>query len=276
LFKWDNGFGWSYNGNIADSIKEKVKSAGGNVTNAKMRVSLEWYNFDDLDIHIYEPGGNHIYFSNKSGKLDVDMNAGGGTTRTPVENVSWTSMADGAYRVAVNQYNQRETSDVGCTIEIENAGNLTHLSYSKAVKGMVEFARITVAKGLITKITLADGIIASGIAQEKWGVTTETYVPVQTLMYSPNYWDSQQVGNKHWFFILEGCKNPDPTRGIYNEFLTQELEKHRKVFEVLGDKTKCPYTDNQLSGVGFSSTRGDSVVVNVTTTKGSKSFNVVF
>src|SRR5690606_38051639 len=75
LFKWDNNFGWSYNGDITDSIKEKVKSAGGNV-NADLRVSLAWFNGDDLDLHSRSPYG-HIYFADKMSVLDVDMNAGG-------------------------------------------------------------------------------------------------------------------------------------------------------------------------------------------------------
>lgn len=276
LFKWGNNFGWSYNGNIADSIKEKVKSAGGNVTSAKMRVSLAWSNFDDLDIHVYEPDNNHIYFGNKSNKLDVDMNAGGGRSREPVENVSWTTVRDGVYRVAVNQYCQRETTDVGCVVEIENAGEIIQLSYAKALKGMVDFAEITVAAGKIVKVKPAAGIAGGGISREQWGIKTETYAKVQTLMFSPNYWDDQAVGNKHWFFILEGCKNPEPARGIYNEFLSSELDKHRKVFEVLGDKTKCAATDNQLSGMGFSSTRSDVVTVNVRSAKFQKSFNITF
>ena len=65
LFKWDNNFGWSYNGEITDSIRERVKTAGGNI-NADLRVSLAWFNGDDLDLHSMSPYG-HIYFGSKQG-----------------------------------------------------------------------------------------------------------------------------------------------------------------------------------------------------------------
>lgn len=276
LFKWGNDFGWSYDGNITDSIKEKVKAAGGNVTNAKLRVSLAWFNHDDLDIHVREPSGNHIYFGNKSYKLDVDMNAGGGSTRTPVENVSWTTVADGKYEIVVDQWCQRETSNVGCVVEIESGGQITQLSYAKAPKKNTPIATLTVVGGKVTGMALAPGVRGEGISQDKWGVKTETFVKVNTLMHSPNHWDDNAAGNKHWFFVLDGCKTPDAARGIYNEFLNPGLEKHRKVFEVLGDKTKCQPADDQLSGLGFSSTRGDTVTVKVTGPTTNKTFNVTF
>lgn len=279
LFKWNNDFAWAYAGNITDSIKEKVKKAGGNVTDAKMRISLAWFNFDDLDIHIATPGGKTIYFCNKFdgfGRLDVDMNAGGGRTREPVENVSWVEVPDGEYRVQVNQFSQRERTDVGCVVEIENDGNLTQLSYKKPLRGTVDIATVVVRNEKIVDIKPAEGTVGGSISMEKWGVKTETFVKVNTLMFSPNYWDDNAVGNKHWFFVLDGCKNDEPTRGIFNEFLRSDLEQHRKVFEVLGDKTKCPPTDDQLSGLGFSSTRSDTVCVRVTEGTRQKTFNVSF
>lgn len=276
LFKWANDFGWSYDGNITDSIKEKVKKAGGNVTNAKLRVSLAWFNYDDLDIHIYEPDGNHINFRNKCGKLDVDMNAGSGKTRTPVENVSWISVRDGLYKVVVNQWSQRETNDVGCIVEIESNGQLSQLSYQKQLKGDTHIADLIVKGGKVVEIKTGSGVTGGGVSQEKWGVKTETFVKVSTMLLSPNYWDENRVGNKHHFFILEGCKNPEPARGIYNEFLNSSLEKHRKVFEVLGDKTKCVVVDEQLSGLGFSSTRGDTVTVKVKGPKLNKQYLITF
>lgn len=274
LFKWNNDFGWSYDGNITDSIKEKVKKAGGNVTTAKLRISLAWHNFDDLDIHVYEPSGGHIYFANKANKLDVDMNAGGGRTREPVENVSYTSVPDGDYRVEINQYSQRETTDVGFTVEVENQGRIDQFSYTKAAKNTVHALTITMKNGIIVDLKVGSGLTGGSISQEKWGVATEKFVKVNTLMLSPNHWDDNQVGNKHWFFVLESCQNLEATRGIYNEFLNSGLEKHRKVFEILGDKTKCQPTDDQLSGIGVSSTRGDKLTVRVTGPKINKVYSV--
>lgn len=279
LFKWGNDFGWSYSGNITDSIRERVKQAGGNVTNAALRMSLAWFNYDDLDIHVRDPKGNHIYFADKQGKLDVDMNAGRGHTREPVENVSWRpgQVVDGVYKLSVNQYNQRETTDVGCTFELESEGQLYALTYAKPVRGEVHIAEVVVKAGKIQNIVAGRDVVMRGMSQQKWGINTETFVKVRTVMNSPNFWDDNRVGNKHTFFVLEGCKADEPLRGIYNEFLANGLEQHRKVFEVLGDKTKCPVVGDQLAGLGFSSTRGDTVTVRVTARNGARStLNVKF
>ena len=276
LFKWPNNFGWSYDGNVTDSIKERVKTAGGNVTNAALRVSLAWFNNDDLDLHcnFYD---THIYFGNPMGILDVDMNGRGGMSkdRKPVENMSFRSLRDGQYTFRVNQYNRRETIDTGFEVEVECAGQLHNFQFNHAVTGDVMLFAITIKNGAIADLAIGDKRLISGSAsQQKWNINTEQFVKVNTVLNSPNHWDGNAVGNKHWFFILEGCKTDQPARGIYNEFLTPELDKHRKVFELLGDKTKCPVTDEQLSGLGFSSTNPATVTVKVTGPKLNKIFNV--
>ena len=275
LFKWGNNFAWSYNGNITDSIKEKVKAAGGNV-NAALRVSLAWHNFDDLDLHTQCPDG-HIYFGYKCGILDVDMNAGGGTTRTPVENLSWTNPKDGLYRITVDQYSRRETDNVGFTLEVANDGKVTQYSYPHAVTGTVPAITFTIKNQKIVELAVSDKrITGQGIAQQAWGLTTESFVKVTTVLNSPNHWDGEHTGNKHWFFILANCQNDEPARGIYNEFLKPELEAHRKVFEVLGNKTKCLPTADQLSGLGFSATKRDSVIVRVIDRSSTKIYKINF
>jgi len=288
LFRWTNDFAWSYGGNVADSIKERVKKAGGKVEGV-LRVSLSWYNFDDLDLHIHEPPGRgsqaampHIHFRNKrgwtGGTLDVDMNAGGKHSREPVENVVWsTNPPDGKYRVVVNNYNRRESSDPGFVIEVENAGKVSHYSYNKGTTtGQdVEVVSLYVKSGIVERVEVANpAITMANISQEKWGLKTEQYVKVSAVTLSPNYWGDNAVGNKHTFFVLEGAKNDELTRGFYNEFLHSRLEPHRKVFEVIADKTKCEPTEGQLSGLGFSSTKKDSFLVRAQQGKKQRVFNV--
>ena len=71
------------------------------------------------------------------------------------------------------------------------------------------------------------------------------------------------VGNKHYFFFLEGCKSPDKLRGFHNEFLNSELREHRKVLDVLAHTMKVESTDGQLSGLGFNATVKDNVIIRV-------------
>jgi hypothetical protein len=260
IFKWNNNFAWSYDGEVTDSIKERVGKAGGNITTATMRCSLAWFNYDDLDIHCHDPNGNHIYYGQRQGILDVDMNISP-QTREPVENLSWKTITDGTYKISVNSYTPRETVDVGFVLQVEFNNQIFEYAYKKRVTGTVHVLDLVVQGGKLVKVNTHNGIEGGGeLTVEKWGVTTGVPSKVNTIMLSPNHWENAGgVGNKHWFFILDKCINPNPVRGIYNEFLLGSLEPHRKVFEVLGSKTKCQPTDEQLSGVGFSSTRGDKV-----------------
>ena len=277
LFKWDNNFSWAYNGEVTDSIKERVKAAGGNVEGV-LRYSLSWFNSDDLDAWCEEPNGNKIGFFYKSGHwstgcLDVDMNAGGPKSRTPVENITWSNeskMQEGEYRIWVNQYTKRESKDVGFDAELEYRGNILSFHYPKAVPSgqnvVVARFKYTHAGG----IEIIESLPSSQASKTVWEIPTQTFRKVSMIMHSPNHWDDRAVGNKHWFFILDGCKNDTPARGFFNEFLKQDLNEHRKVFEVLGSRMKAPESDEQLSGLGFSSTQRNEVLCRV-----SGSFNRV-
>lgn len=279
LLKWRNDFAWSYDGAVADSIKERVKKAGGNVTNAQLRISLAWFNRDDLDLHVKEPHGKHISFMNKEGKLDVDMNIGG-ERRDAVENISYKKgqPIDGVYQVIVNNFRLRERIDTGFSLEIENEGQVQSYHYDGVVGAMLRAIDLEVKGGRVVKTTLiAKGLVGEAKSVTKWGVPTESWVKVATMMKSPNHWEGAgEVGNRHWIFAIDGCKNPEPTRGFYNEFLNARLEKHRKVFEILGEKTKCEPAAEQVSGVGFSEGRGDSVIVLVAGAKLQSTYEIQF
>lgn len=271
LFKWDNNFSWAYEGDVTDSVKERVKRAGGRVE-GDLRCSLSWFNYDDLDLRMVEPGGNTIYYRNKvsiksRGSLDVDMNAGSGQSREAVENIIYPArktMPEGEYYLQVNNYCQRELIDIGFEIEIEFDGVTHCMQYPKALKtgetttvAIIEYRKDT---GFQIKDSLPQ---TQGAGKTLYGIQTGTFHKVTMLMNSPNFWDGQAIGNKHWFFIMEGCKNEGQVRGFYNEFLKPELEPHRKVFEVLGGKMKVEESDRQLSGIGFSSTQRNQLVVKV-------------
>lgn len=277
LFKWDNGFSWAYEGDVADSIKERVKKAGGNVT-GDLCCRLSWFNYDDLDLHLDFPGG-HIYYGNKrqliaGGMLDVDMNPGGGGqgrgARTPVENIFFADrfkMPEGGYRLSVNQYARVESHDVGFEVEIDFMGDVCSFAYPKAVVGTVPVAyfHYSRAKG----IEYESSLDSRAVSKETWGLKTQEFHRVNVLMRSPNHWEGAQgVGNEHYFFMLDGCRNDGDARGFFNEFLLPDLDKHRKVLEIVGSKTKVPPADEQLSGLGFSTTKRAEVIVRV---KGSVS-----
>lgn len=273
MFKWPNGFSWSYKDAMADSIKERVKAAGGNVT-GDVRISLSWYNFDDLDLHLREPGlGTHIYYSNRGvlsagqGMLDVDMNAGSGRTREGVENITYArrhTMLDGVHKVYVNQFAQRESVDVGFEVEVEIDGEVSSFHYPGKVVGDVLVCDIIWDKH--TKQFTINGKLPSDTrlqSKKLWGVDTNKFQRVSMVMNSPNAWEGM-TGNLHTFFIMDQAHNDETARGFFNEFLKPDLEKHKRVFEALGSKMTVAPANKQVSGLGFSSTQHTDVIVKVT------------
>jgi len=266
MLKWDNNFSWSYYGEVTDSMKERVKSAGGKVDGV-LRFSIQWNEdredyANDLDAHCHSPT-DHIYYNNRtdrySGELDVDIRLPG--NNTAVENITWSSlssMKDGEYKFSVHNYSGRNTG--GFRAEIEFNGQTFEYDYSSSVDSHVYVATVTLKDGIFT---IEHHLPSSASSREVWGIHTLQYHPISTIMLSPNHWNGQSEGNKHYFFFLEGCKNPNPVRGFYNEFLDNKLQPHRKVFEVLSSNMKCLPSDSQLSGVGFSSTQRNDITVRV-------------
>ena len=97
-----------------------------------------------------------------------------------------------------------------------------------------------------------------------WNIATQRYIPVLTVMFSPNYWDNQNgIGHKHLFFMLKECLNDTNPNGFFNEFLPETLLEHKRVFEALGSQMRVEYSDKQLSGIGFSTTKRNHVVLRV-------------
>lgn len=275
MFKWDNGFSWAYSGNITDStMRERVKSAGGNV-DGDLRFSIQWndtdrYSCNDVDAHCIEPGGHRIYFASKlsrttGGNLDVDIRYP--VEGTPaVENIAFPNkrrMTPGKYEFYVHMYAHRGGRD-GFRAEIEFDGNVYQYNFDKDLRqnDAVKVATVTLARD--GKFTIEHHMPTETSSRDVWGLKTNNFVPVSVVMYSPNYWDEQQgIGHRHYFFMLKDCVNPEQPNSFYNEFLKHELEQHKRVFEALGSKLAVANADDQLSGLGFSATKRNDVVVKV-------------
>ena len=274
MFKWDNNFSWTYNGEVADSMKERVKAAGGKVDGV-LRYSLQWnesgQNNNDFDAHCYEPvGGSHIHFPNKgrvhptSGRLDVDIVNPNG--KVAVENITWTDerkMLEGVYQFNVHNYSGSRSKE-GFSCEIEYGGEIHTFEYAKVLAGGETVKVATIEYSRATGITFKEMLPSTVASKEFWGVNSMQYTKVAMVMNSPNHWDGNETGNRHTFFILNECVQPGEVRGFYNEFLSNELNDHRKVFEMLGTKMRVAASDNQLSGLGFSSTQRNHVFCRVT------------
>ncbi|MCK5661548.1 MAG: hypothetical protein KAH86_09320, partial [Methanosarcinales archaeon] len=272
MFKWGNNFSWAYSGNMTDSsMREHVKSAGGSIT-GDLRFSIQWNDVqpdrNDLDAHCIEPNGFEIYYGNNGrmsgngGMLDVDIITPI-KNKPAVENIVYENkgtMQKGVYEMSVHNYSDRGGID-GFRAEIEFDGVTHSFDYTKSLrqKEKVAVAEVTLS---IDGFSIKNMIASELQCRELWGITVNKFIHVSSICLSPNYWDGE-IGNKHYMFMLKDCINPDNPNGFFNEYLKNDLHEHRKVFEALGSKMRVDDCDSQLSGLGFSSTQKNSIIVRV-------------
>lgn len=265
IFKWSNNYSWTFNGNLAgkSQIKEAVKGAGGKIDGI-LRFSIMW-NKDgkdilDFDAIAIEPNRNTIYYGDKwspsSGRLDVDMIR---PSKMGVENIVWSNlskMQDGKYQLLIKNFDNGRNN--GFEAEIEFNGEIFNYSKTGNVVGTTPVATITLKNG---QFSIEHHLPESSSSKELYGLETNQFHKVNLVCLSPNHWGDNKTGNKHYFFMLEGCKSPVGIRSFHNENLIPELANHRKVMEVLGTTNMIESTDKQLSGLGFNATVKDEVLV---------------
>ncbi|MBK64425.1 MAG: hypothetical protein CMB47_02740 [Euryarchaeota archaeon] len=98
----------------ASAFSERLEREGAK--RGSVQISLLWNNWNDLDLHVITPSGEHIFHDNRKsacgGELDLDMNFKP-TSKTPVENVVWTKTPpSGTYRVGVRHYKIQHKNSV--------------------------------------------------------------------------------------------------------------------------------------------------------------------
>jgi len=176
-----------------------------------------------------------------------------------VENIYFADlkkMKNGVYRFWVNQY--RASNSQGFKAEIEFNGEVYEYEYNQAVHGNIHVAEVTLKDGVFTIKHL---LPESNTGKSIYNLETNNFHKVNLVCNSPNHWDGEQIGNKHYFFMLENCKSPVAVRSFHNENLMPELAEHRKVLEVLGATNMIESSENQLSGLGFNATVRDEIIL---------------
>ena len=281
IFKWDNNYSWTYNGNLAgkSEIKEIVKDAGGNVNGALM-ARLVWnddkqHDRSDLDLWCSQPdmvriGYNTGYrkdsgnrFTSMSGQLDLDDRAF--TENVHAENIYFLDkslMKKGVYKFWVHQFSASNSK--GFKFEIEFDGEIYRYEMNSAVaqNRNVEVATVELlSDGTFNINHIMQPVDSTFANKEIYGLDTNQFHKVNLLCLSPNHWGENNVGNKHYFFMLDGCKTNLQIRTFHNENLKSELLEFRKVMEVLGSVNMIEPSEKQLSGIGFNATVRDELVV---------------
>jgi hypothetical protein len=280
IFKWDNNFSYTFNGNLAGQsmIKEAVKSAGG-IVDGVLNFRLAWNDNEkspddnsDLDAWAMEPNGDRIGYSTQfrrsrgyrstcSGQLDVDNTCPSGVMA--VENITWidkSKMKNGTYTLTVHQFASRGSKGFKAEIEVE--GVTYCYEYNTPVSGTVTVARIILNNGVFTVVSVLPEV--GSTSADVYNLPTNQFHKVNLICLSPNHWGHNKVGNKHYLFMLDQCHTDEKIRTFHNENLLPELvEKHRKVMDVLGNTTMVAGNKNQLAGIGFNATIPNELVVKV-------------
>lgn len=268
LLSWDNPFGWSYtSSNTADAIVERVKKAGGKHEGA-LRVSLSWNNHDDLDLHLtHDKSGDYIDFTWRSewgGELDVDANASK-VVNDPVENIIFpvlSQLEEGAYIVDVVQFSKRQPGS-GFTLQVAIDGEVYefHSGSNVTMRNALELEY----SGGSVKITKVNSWLTGGLVAAK-----ASLVEVSGIVPTPNHWGGER-GTRHDIFLVDGFQPESEVRGFYVEHLPRALNEHRKVFEVLGNRSLIPAPAAPVAGgYGFSRTSGQVARVLAVTNGGKR------
>ncbi len=264
ILKWGNNFSWAYTGDVTDSLKEKVKIAGGN-TEGVLRFTIHWFNNDDLDAHCMV-GTSHIYYGSKDhprigASLDVDIIHPSREKRPIVENIIFTKYPNNkSIRFYIHQFAKRSNTKYGYEAEVEFGGKIYKFSSDKAVTVNVPIMTLACTNNVFKITTMNE----TDLASDENVIQKGTFKEISVITTSPNTWEKHSAGPLHYFFIEKDKKVNWTPRAFFVEYLDPKFNEHRKVFEVLGSKLKVQESPNQLSGYGFIATYPKTLFFRVT------------
>lgn len=122
-----------------------------------LKATLTWNFYADVDLHAFEPDGDHIYYANSNsydsgGYLDVDNRAGGnGAT----ENIYWEEPEEGTYEFAVDYYGRSTYNGMSqsgvCQVNILYKGHGKTFSIPLTENDEKSVTEITLPQGTYTR-----------------------------------------------------------------------------------------------------------------------------
>lgn len=118
------------------------------VGNGELQINLTWTSDADLDLHVFEPSGEEIFYGNRmsatGGELDLDANVGCGNVG--VENIFWNQMPPvGEFRVAVNNFSEcsQPSSEFVVTVTIPGQPPMVFNGSITEAEGLVDITMFT-------------------------------------------------------------------------------------------------------------------------------------
>ncbi|HEY0181284.1 MAG TPA: hypothetical protein VGC09_00615 [Rhodopila sp.] len=131
--------------------EQRAQQRGGR--SGRLQIILAWDDTNDLDLHVFCPDNEQLWFQNPSacgGVLDVDANAERqSASNTPVENMRWADPPAGTYKVAVDPFEMRDTRQSRFRITVRQEGQPDRVQEGVAMAGrrLADVLEVTVSGG---------------------------------------------------------------------------------------------------------------------------------
>ncbi|HJM18242.1 MAG TPA: hypothetical protein QF703_01780 [Candidatus Thalassarchaeaceae archaeon] len=165
----------------ATALEARLEREGAK--RGSVQISLMWDNWNDLDLHVITPSGEHVYHDNRKskcgGELDIDMNFKP-TSKTPVENVVWTETPPpGVYRVGIRHFKIHKRGFLSKIplISMLTTTNETHFKLGVTIGKSKKFYEGTIERGndvkFVAKFAIAEasseqgGVAAAPVPMEE-------------------------------------------------------------------------------------------------------------
>ena len=83
------------------------------------------------------------------------------------------------------------------------------------VKRNIKIATVKLEKGVWSIIHDLTPTSSEGTSKELYGLKSNEFHKVNLICLSPNHWGDTPVGNKHYMFLLNKCKNLNDLRTFH-------------------------------------------------------------